>query len=111
MRALLVPADGPPEVVDVAVGGGARFMRSLRARIGAEAVERFRVTDRWEFWVDEEGLAAGKAANQAATRVARDFGVQFDLRGNVVITGVDDDAAGWADLSPAQVDVILLRIA
>lgn len=111
VRALLVPVDGPPEVVDVAVGRGARFVRSLRARIGAELVERFRVTDQWEFWADEDGRTAGKAVNQAATRVGRGFGVQFDFCGNVVITGVDDDAAGWADLSPAQVDAILLRIA
>jgi len=36
--------------------------------------------------------------------------VQFDFCGIIVITGVDDDAAGWADLSLGQVDAILLRI-
>ena len=49
--------------------------------------------------------------NQAATRVGRDFGVQFGFCGIVVITGVDDDAAGWTALSPEQVGVILRRIA
>ena len=86
-------------------------MRSLRALIGAECVERFRVTDRWEFWLDEDGRAAGKAANEAAMRVARDFGVRFDLCGSVVVTGVDEAAAGWVSLSPGQVDVILQRVA
>lgn len=62
-------------------------MRSLRSLIVAECVERFRVTDRWEFWVDEDGRSAGKPVNQAATRVGRDFGVQFDFLGSVVITG------------------------
>jgi len=110
VRALLVPVGGPPEVVDLAGGGDARFTRSLRALLGAGCAERFRVTDRWEFWLDEDGRAAGKAVNEAATRVARDFGVRFDLCGDVVITGVDDGAAGWGSLSPGQVDAILRRI-
>jgi hypothetical protein len=86
-------------------------MRSLGALIGAECVERFRVTDRWEFWLDEDGRAAGKAVNEAATRVARDFGVRFDLCGSVVVTGADDGAAGWVPLSAGQVDAILQRVA
>jgi hypothetical protein len=60
--------------------------------------------------VDEDGRSAGKPVNQVATCVGRDFGVQFSFCRNVVITRVDDDAAGWADQSPRQVDVILLRI-
>lgn len=63
MKALVVPVDGPPAVVAVAGGGGARFMRSLRTLIGAEFVEPFRVTDRWEFWLDEDGRSAGKVVN------------------------------------------------
>jgi hypothetical protein len=89
-------------------------MRSLRALIGAERVEwveRFRVTDRWEFWVDEDCRAAGKAVNEAAMRVARDFGASFSPLGSVVVTGADDDVAGWRSLSPGQVDVILRRVA
>jgi hypothetical protein len=84
-------------------------MRLLRALIDAEIVERFRVTGRWEFWLDEAGRSAGKPVNHAATRVGRDFGVRFDFVGNVVITGVDDDAAGWTDLSAGQVAVVLRR--
>jgi len=67
-------------------------MRSLRALIGAERVEwveRFRVTDRWEFWVDEDCRAVGKAVNEAAMRVARDFGASFSPLGSVVVTGAD----------------------
>ena len=86
-------------------------MRSLRALTGAESVERFRVTGRWEFWLDEDGRSAGKPVNHAATRVGRDFGVRFDFVGSVVIMGVDDDAEGLAALSGGQVGVILRRIA
>jgi hypothetical protein len=111
VRALLIPVDRPPEVVDLAGAGGIGFMRSLRALIGAECVERFRVTDRWEFWVDEDGRAAGKAVNEAAMRVARDFGASFSFLGGVVVTAVDDDVAGWGSLSPGQVAVILWRVA
>lgn len=111
MRALLIPVDGPSAVVGVAGGGGTRFLRSLRSLIGAEQVERFRVTGRWEFWVDEDGRAAGKAVNKLATRVARDFGVPFSFLGSVVVTGVDDGAEGWISLAPGQVDAILRRIA
>ncbi len=112
MRALLIPVDGPSAVVGVADGGGGtRFLRSLRSLIGAEQVERFRVTDRWEFWVDEDGRAAGKAVNEPATRVARDFGVPFSFLGSVVVTGVDDGAEGWISLAPGQVDAILRRVA
>lgn len=85
-------------------------MRSLRALIGAGSLERFRVTDRWEFWLDEDGRSAGKPVNHAATRVGRGFGVQFDFFGSVVITGVDEDAEGWADLSQEQVHAIFQQV-
>jgi hypothetical protein len=110
VRAVLVPVEGLPEVVDLAGGEGIWFMRSLRALVGAEHVERIRITDRWEFWLDEDGWAAGKAVNQAATRVARGFGARFSLRGTVVITGADDGAAGSAALSRAQADAIVRRV-
>jgi Domain of unknown function (DUF3846) len=111
MRELLIPVDGPSAVVGVADGGGARFLRSLRSLIAAERVERFRVTNRWEFWVDEDGQAAGKVANESATRIARDFGVPFSFLGTVVVTGVDDDREEWRSLSPGQADAILRRVA
>ena len=111
MRGLLIPVDGVPAVVGVAGGEGARFLRSLRSLAGAEQVERFRVSGRWEFWVDEDGQAAGKVVNEPATRVARDFGVLFSFLGTVIVTGVDDDGEGWRSLSPGQADVILRRVA
>jgi hypothetical protein len=79
VRVVLVPVEGPPEVVSLAAGRGIGFMRSLRTLIGAEWVERIRITGRWEFWLDEDGLAAGKMVNRTATRVARDFGARFSL--------------------------------
>ncbi len=70
MKALLIPIDGLPRAVDLPGGGGTRFMRSLRTIIGTQCAERIRVTSRWEAWLDEDGAAARKPANQAATLLA-----------------------------------------
>jgi hypothetical protein len=70
VKALLpIPVDGPPREVDLP-GGGTRFMRSLKALIGTECAERIQATNRWETWMDEDGMAAGKPVNQAATFLA-----------------------------------------
>ena len=110
MKALLIPVDGPPRAIDLPDGGSTRFMRSLRALIGAECVELIWITSRWEAWLDEDGIAAGKPVNQAASLVARSFGAQFSLRGTVVIVGSGKDAARSEALSSAQVDAILEKI-
>jgi hypothetical protein len=106
VKALLIPVDGPPGEVDLP-GGGTRFMRSLKALIGTDCAERIQVTSRWEAWLDEDGAAAGKPANQAATLIAQSFGFEFSLLGPVVIVGVDKDTAEPAALSPAQAGAIL----
>jgi len=85
-------------------------MRSLRTLIGARCVERIWVTDHWKAWLDEDGAAAGKPVNQAATLLARSFGWQFSLLGATVIVGLDKDADRWAGLSEDQVGAILRRI-
>jgi hypothetical protein len=77
-------------------------MRSLKALIGTDCAERIQVTTRWEAWLDEDGAAAGKPVNQAATLVARSFGFEFSFLGPVVIVGVDKDTTEPAALSPAQ---------
>ncbi|HXL20592.1 MAG TPA: hypothetical protein VN961_23980 [Streptosporangiaceae bacterium] len=110
MKSLLIPANGPPRVVDLPEGGGTRFMRSLRALIGTDCVERIWITSRWEAWLDENGTAAGKPVNQAATFVAHSYGWQFSLRGAIVIVGLDKTEDIPAALSPDQVDAILKRI-
>ena len=74
MKALLIPIGGPPREVELADRGGTQVMRSLRALIGARCVERIWITDHWEAWLDENGAAAGKPVNQAATLLARSFG-------------------------------------
>ncbi len=108
MKAVLIPADGLPRLVDLADGEGARFMRSLRALIGTECAERIWITDRWEAWPDEDGAATGKPVNQAATLLARAFGARFSLRGTVVIVSLDKDTATPTAL--AQAEVVLRRI-
>jgi hypothetical protein len=110
VKALLIPAEGPPREVGLADGGGTRFMRSLRTLIGARCVERICITDRWEAWLDEDGAAAGKPVNQAATLLARSFGWQLSLLGATVIAGPDKDADSPAGLSHDQVRAILRRI-
>jgi hypothetical protein len=80
VKALFIPVDGPPREVDLS-GGGTRFMRSLKALIGTECAERIRGTSRWEAWLDEDGAAAGKPVNQAATLVAQSFGFEFSFLG------------------------------
>jgi hypothetical protein len=66
--------------------------------------------DHWEAWRDEDGAAAGKPVNQAATLLARSFGWQFSLLGATVIVGLGKDADRWAGLSEDQVGAILRRI-
>ena len=84
-------------------------MRSLRALIGTRCAERIWITSRWEAWLDEDGAAAGKPVNRAATLVARSFGAQFSFCGTVVIVGLDKDTAPVV-VSPAQADAILEKI-
>jgi hypothetical protein len=85
-------------------------MRSLLALIGTDFAEMVQVTSRWEAWLDENGTAAGKPVNQAATLVAWSFGWQFSLRGTVVIVGLDKTGDTPSALSPDQVDAILKKI-
>ncbi|SRR6266568_3685818 len=106
---MLIPVDGPPREADLPDGGGPRFMRSLMALIGTRRAERIWITDRWEAWLDEDGVAAGKPANQAATLLARSFGFEFSLYGTVVVIGLDKDTAAPAALSPPQAAAILRR--
>lgn len=109
MKALLIPADGPPREADLPGDSDARFMCSLRILIGTDCAERIQVTTRWEAWLDENGSAAGKPVNEAATRIAHAYGAEYALIGTVVITGLDDTGEP-AGLSPAQAGIILGRI-
>lgn len=110
MKALLIPADGPPREADLPDGGGIRFMRSLRKLIGTDCAERIQVTTRWEAWLDENGSAADRPVNEAVSRVARDYGTECALLGTVVITGLDH-AGEPASLSPVQAGIVLGKIA
>jgi len=102
--AMLIPVDGPPREIDLP-NGGAQFMRSIRALIGTNCAERVWITDRWEAWLDEDGMAAGKPTNQAGTLLAQSFGWQLSLRGTIVIVGLNEETVLVA-LSPDQVHAI-----
>jgi hypothetical protein len=107
VKAPLIPVDGPPREASLPGGGGIRFLRSLGTLIGAECAERIQVTSRWEAWLDEDGMTAGKPVNPGVTRLAQSFGWRFSFHGPVIITGLTMDAAPTA-LSPGQVDAILM---
>jgi hypothetical protein len=98
VKALLVPVDGPPRDVDLP-GGGTRLMRSLKALIGTNCAEHVRITDRWEAWLDDDGMAAGKPVNQAAALLAQSFGWQLSLRGTIVpcVGEVPESGLGSSD--------------
>jgi hypothetical protein len=98
------PDRRPAQEIDLP-NGSARFMRTVRALIGTDCAERFWITDQWEAWLDEDGMAAGKPVNQAATLLAQSFGWHLTLRGITVIVGLSDEAALVA-LSPDQVNAI-----
>jgi hypothetical protein len=85
-------------------------MRSLRTLIGTDCAERIWITSRWEAWLDEDGRAAEKPVNQAATLLAQSYGWQLSLLGTVVIVGLDKDATKPTDLSQAQVDAIIRKV-
>jgi hypothetical protein len=100
VKALLIPVGGPPREVDLPGGGGTRFMCSLRVLISTHCAERIWITSRWEAWLDEDGAAAGKPTNQAATLVAKSFGFEFALCGTVVIVGPGQGHLGTSLLVP-----------
>lgn len=106
MKALLIPVDGPAREVDQPGARGTGFMRLLGKLIGTDCAERIWITTRWEAWVDENGFAAGKPVNGAATHFARAYGAEYAILGTVVIIGLDDMGEP-VGLSPAQVDLIL----
>jgi hypothetical protein len=85
-------------------------MRSLRALIGADCAERIWITSHWEAWLDENGSAAGKPVNRAASLLAQSYGWQVSLLGTAVIVGLDKDADNPAELSQAQVDAIIRKV-
>jgi hypothetical protein len=105
VKALLIPVGDPPREVDLPAGGDTRFMRSLRELIGTDCAERIEITTRWEAWLDEDGITAGKPVNQAATLLAQSFGWQVSLCGTIVIVGLNEETVPVA-LSPDQVTAI-----
>ena len=109
MKALLIPVDEPPREVDLPSGGGTRFMNSLAALTGADSIERLWITTRWEAWLDENGRAAGKQVNMAATHLTQSFGWESPLQGTVVIVGLDEDGEPAA-LSSGQAAAILEKV-
>lgn len=106
MKALLIPDDGPPREIDLPDAGGTRFMPSVGKLIGSDCPERIWITTRWEAWLHENGFAAGKPVNEAATYLARAYGAEYAILGTVVIISLDDTGEP-ADLPPAQVDLIV----
>ncbi len=88
MKAILIPFDGPPREIDLPGYDDSQIPTQAVLTTCPTAVpncaEQVWITDRWEAWLDEDGMAAGKPANQAATLLAQSFGWQLSLRGTIV---------------------------
>lgn len=61
-RMLLVPVDGPTQVVDVGEG-----FEGIREALGGGWIERVRVAGDWSLAVDEDGIAKGLPVNPRAS--------------------------------------------
>ena len=78
-------------------------MPALRAVIGCAMVEAVALDGGVNVWVDENGIAAGRALNAAASWLAQELhGVPIPLRGTVVFTGFDPETGCAEALTGAQ---------
>jgi hypothetical protein len=109
MKALFIPEEGGATVIEIR-DGAPGFLRDLYAALAAEAVEAVPLTGQWSAWVDEEGIRAHRGVNRGATGLARDVGMPVDLRGPVVLLGVDGAEGRSIGLTGDQVEGVCRRL-
>lgn len=81
-------------------------LAALREAIGCDMVDVVALTDRWDMWIDDEGLYT-QPFNPVATELARRHGhVYQPYHGPVVLCGVTPEGAS-VDLSVDQVRALL----
>lgn len=104
---------GPVDVIELARpdnGDTTAFLASLYAVIGCQSVECVELTTTWDMWLDETGMVNGRAANQRATLLARSYGLQNQLFGDVVVTGANDDTGLPTGLTGDQAEGLARRV-
>jgi hypothetical protein len=109
MMAVRVPITGPVEVIDIVEpsdNDSQAFLTELYSVIGTDSVECVRLTEVLDAWLDETETIHGKPLNRLATHLARTFGFDEPLHGNVVILAVDHDTGQSVGLTDKQVSVI-----
>lgn len=109
MKALLIREEGEPTVIEIR-DGAPGFLRDLYAVLAAVAVEAVPLTGQCSAWVDEEGIRARRGVNRGATGLARDVGMRVDLRGPVVLLGVDGAEGRSIGLTGDQVEGVSRRL-
>lgn len=110
MKALSIDLHGRVTDVELSADRSIGVAPGLRAVIGCRAVERLVVDGGLELWVDEDGIAEGRAVNGPASVLARELGVPMQLRGPVVVTGAVGEWGRTVGLRPAQVTDLRRRL-
>jgi Domain of unknown function (DUF3846) len=103
MKALSIDLQGRVADVELSADRSGGVVRGLRAVIGCAAVERLLVGGGLALWVDEDGIAEGRAVNGPASLLARELGVPMQLRGPVVVTGAVGEWGRTVGLRGAQI--------
>lgn len=92
VRGILFPIDGPPRPVSLVHDDRGSLLTALYATVGCSLVERFALAPGVDLIMDEEGaLVDGYVLARGWER----DGELWQLAGNVVAVGVDEDKGEW----------------
>ena len=110
MKALRIDTCGHTTELDLATGDDGATI-GLRSALGAATIEALDITRRCTAWIDENGIAAHRRLNPAASALASQLGRRYlTLRGTVVLTGSTDPDGNTTGLTTTQIDDIQRRL-
>ncbi|HEY3872174.1 MAG TPA: DUF3846 domain-containing protein [Actinocrinis sp.] len=110
MKALSIDLHGRVTDVELSANRSVSVVRGLRAVIGCSMVERLVVDGGLALWVDENGIAEGRAVNGPASLLARERGVPMQLHGPAVVTGAVGQWGRTVGLRGAQIADLRRRL-